>query len=90
MTRFSSLVMRRYSIEPRTKKYDKGYGFLSFTRKYTKKLLDKQPEASKKEVHKADEYLGNNTIDAVTKPNNYNIEKQEPVKKIVIPPEKRE
>ena len=26
--------MTQYSIEPRTRKYVKGYGFLSFTRKY--------------------------------------------------------
>ena len=36
--------MTRYSIEPRTNKYVKGYGFLSFTRnmssKYWKQLLD--------------------------------------------------
>ena len=36
--------MTRYSIEPRTSKYVKGYGFLSFTRnmssKYWKQLLD--------------------------------------------------
>ena len=34
----------RYSIEPRFRKYVKGYGFLSFTRKvgdkYGKKLMD--------------------------------------------------
>ena len=29
--------MRRYSIEPRTRKYVKGYGFLSVARKYEKK-----------------------------------------------------
>ena len=32
--------MRRYSIEPRTRKYVKEYGFLSLTRKYKKQLLD--------------------------------------------------
>ena len=34
--------MPRYSIEPRTKKYVyvKGYGFLSFARKYKKQWLD--------------------------------------------------
>ena len=36
--------MKRYSIEPRTRKYIKGYGVLSFTRnlsnKYAKQLLD--------------------------------------------------
>ena len=34
MTRSSRLAMRRYSIEPRTSKYVKGYGLLSFARKY--------------------------------------------------------
>ena len=34
MTPCSSLAMRQYSIEPRTRKYVKGYGFLSFTSKY--------------------------------------------------------
>ena len=28
--------MRQYSIEPKTRKYVKGYGFLSFARKYKK------------------------------------------------------
>ena len=36
--------MKRYSVEPRTTKYVKGYGFLSFVRnlsnKYRKQLLD--------------------------------------------------
>ena len=36
MTGPFSLAMQRYSIEPRTRKYVKGYGFLSFTRKYKK------------------------------------------------------
>ena len=55
--------MWRYSIEPRTKKYVKGYGFLSFARKYKKQLLDtgldslKTPPA--KVVHRAGEFLGN-------------------------------
>ena len=30
--------MMRYSIEPRTRKYVKGCGFLSFARKYKKQL----------------------------------------------------
>ena len=34
MPRSLSLAMRRYSIEPRTRKYVKGYGFLSFARKF--------------------------------------------------------
>ena len=32
--------MRRYSIELRTRKYVRGYRFLSFARKYKKQLLD--------------------------------------------------
>ena len=34
MTLSSSLAMRRHSIEPRTRKYVKGYGFVSLARKY--------------------------------------------------------
>ena len=55
--------MRRYSIELRTRKYVKGYGFLSFVRKYKKQLLDTGLHAvkttSKKLVHKIGEFLGN-------------------------------
>ena len=32
--------MTRYSIEPWARKYVKAYGFLSFARKYIRKLLD--------------------------------------------------
>ena len=32
--------MTRYSIEPRTRFYVKGYGFLLFPRKYKKELLN--------------------------------------------------
>ena len=46
--------------------------------------------ASKKVVYKLGEFLGNKIPDAVAKWNDDNIEKQEPVKEIVIPPEKRE
>ena len=56
MTRSSSLAMRQYSIQLRTRKYVKGYGFLSFARKYKKQLfntgLDSLKTASKKVVHK--------------------------------------
>ena len=60
MTRYFIEPMWHYSIEPRTRKHVKGYGFLSFARKYGKQLLD---TASKKVIHKAaeatDEFLGN-------------------------------
>ena len=47
------------SIEPRTRKYVKGYGFLSFVGKYKKQLLNTGLDASKKVVHKPGEFLGN-------------------------------
>ena len=79
--------MARHSMEPRTRKYDKGYESLSFARKYKKQLLDTGLYASKKVVHKADEFIGNKIADAVSKSNNDNIEKQE---EIIIPPETRD
>ena len=51
--------MARYSIEPRTRKYDKGYGFLPFEKKQEKQLLEIGLDASKNVVHKAGEFLGN-------------------------------
>ena len=82
--------MRRYSVEPRTKKYVKGYRILSFARKYKKRLLDTGLDSSKKVVHKAGEYIRNKIADAVTKLNDNNTEIQEPDEEIIIPPEKRE
>ena len=38
--------MTQYSIEPRTRKYVKGFGFLLFARKYEKRILDKGLNAS--------------------------------------------
>ena len=55
--------MRRYSIEPRTRKYIKGYGLLSFAKK--PRLLQTGINASKKVFHRTDKYLGNKTADAV-------------------------
>ena len=40
--------MTQHSILPRTRKYAKGYGFLSFARKYKKQLLGTGLDASKK------------------------------------------
>ena len=86
--------MTRYSIKPRTRKNVKGYGFLSFARKYKKQLkdtgLDAVKTASKKVVHKAGEFLGSKTADAITKSNDDKIVKQEPVEEIIIPLHKRE
>ena len=61
MTRSSSLAIRRYSVEPRTRKDNKGYEFSSLARKYKKQLLDTALDAlkttSRKAVHKAGEFL---------------------------------
>ena len=97
--------MMRYSLEPRTRKHVKGYGFLSFARKYKKQLLDTELDAlktvSKKVVHKSaeatGEFLGNKITDAVAKLNNDKIVKPKQVtdenprnvEEITIPPEKR-
>ena len=67
--------MREHSIEPRTRKYVKGCGFLSFVSKHKKELLD---------------IIGNKSADAVTKSNDDKIVKQKSVEEIIIPPEKRE
>ena len=90
--------MQQYSIEPRTRKYVKGYEFLSFARKYKKQLLntglDAVKTASKKAVHKAGEFLGDKTADKVTNPNDHKIvkphENRRNVEEIIIPPGKRE
>ena len=82
--------MTQYSIEPRTRKCVEGYRFLSFTRKYKNQILDRGLDASKNVFHKAGEFIKNKIVDAVTKSNDDNIEKQEPVEEIIISPEKRE
>ena len=82
--------MTRYSIQAKIRKYVKGYGILSFAKKYEKQLLDTELNASKKVVHKAGEILGNEIADAITKSNDDYIEKQEAAEEIIIPPEKRE
>ena len=64
--------------------------FYHFQENIKKQLLDKGLDASKKVVHKTDEFIGNKTADAIIKSGNDNIEKQEPVQEIIIPPEKIE
>ena len=90
--------MRRCSIEPRTRKYVKEYGFLSFARKYKKQLLhiglDSLKTSSKKVVHKEGEFLGNKIGDPVTKSNDDKFVKPDEnprnVVGIIIPLEKRD
>ena len=97
--------MMRYSIEPRTRQFVKGYGFLSFARnflnKYKKQLLDTGLDTLKtasKKVHEATEgrsdFIGNKTEDAVAKSNDNKVvnsdENSRNVEEINFPPEKRE
>ena len=70
--------MTRYCIEPKTRKYAKGYGFLSLAKKYKKQILNKGLDVSKKVAHIADEFIGNKIAYAVNKSHDDNIEKQEP------------
>ena len=72
----------RYSTEPRFKKYVKGYGFLSFARKFgdeygkkimdtvTKTRIDAAKTASKRLVQKiaeaAGDLIGNKIADKIT------------------------
>ena len=94
MTRTLSSAMRQYSIEPRKGKYVNGYWLLSFVRKYSKQLLDTEPDslksAFKNVVRKAGEFLGNKIPDAAAKPNDNKIEKQEFVEEIFLPLEERD
>ena len=90
--------MAGYSIEPRTRKYVEGYGFLSFPRKYKKQLLDTGLDslkiASKKLVHKTGEFSENRIAEAVTKSNDdENVkpaENSRTLEEIIIPLEKRD
>ena len=91
----------RYSTEPRFRKYVKGYGFLSFAKKfgnkYGKKLMDIATKtgidaaktASKRVVQKTAEatgdLIGNKIADKIT-----SIGKPKEIEEIYIPPEKRQ
>ena len=83
MTCSLSLATQRYSPGPRTRKYVKAYGFLSFTRKYRKQLLntglDSLKTTSKKVVQKTGEYRENKVSDVVTYSHDDKIVKTKPV-----------
>ena len=95
----------RYSTEPRFRKYVKGYGFLSFARKfvdkYGKKLIDMAKTASKRVVQKIAEATGdlirNKIADKITllgktkSDGKGNVkEKGKEEQEIYIPPKKRQ
>ena len=59
--------MTQYSIEPRTRKYVRGYGFSLFAREYKNNYWIQDQMLQKKVVHKAVEFTGNKIADAETK-----------------------
>ena len=93
--------MTQYSIEPRTRKYVKGYGFLWFAKifcnKFKKQLFDiglgALKTASKNIVHKAAEatveFIEKMT-DKIVKPKYVINENSRNVEELIAPPEKRE
>ena len=97
--------MTRCSIEPRTIKYLKGHGFLSFGRnlfnKYGKQLSDAATKAgvdavkivSKNVVYEAvearGEFIGNKVANKIVKPKPVSKENSRNVEKIVFTPDKR-
>ena len=82
--------MKLYSLEQRAIKFVKGYGILSFVRKYKKQLQDtglySEKNSFNKLVHKDCKFI--EIADTVTKSNNDKIVKQEPFEETNIPPEK--
>ena len=73
-----------YSLEPSTRKYVKGYEFLSSVRKYQKQILDRRLDGSKKVVHKAGEFIGNIIADTVTESKDNKFVKQKPIEEIIV------
>ena len=84
--------MMQYSIEPIIKKVLKDMDFYHLRENIKIQLLntglDSLKTAFRKEVHKAGEFIGNKIADTVTKSNDDETVKQEPVEEIVIPTEK--
>ena len=93
----------RYSTEPRFRKYVKGYGLLSFAKKFGNKLMDTASKtgidaaktSSKRVVQKTAEatgdLFGNKIADKITsigKPKEK--EKTKEVEEIYIPPKERQ
>ena len=83
--------MMWYSIEPKTRKYVKGYGFLSFARKYRKQLLDTGLVAPKiaswkfsvvdKAAESTGEYIRTKISDTSVKPKHVTDENPKKLKK---------
>ena len=92
--------MTRYSIEPRKRKYVKGYGYLSFARNLSimvaaiKTGLEDLKAAIKKVTHKAAEstaeFIRSKIADRIVKSKLVSYDNLKNVEEIIIPTEKRE
>ena len=88
----------RYSTERKYRKYIKGYGFLSFARKFgdtaTKTGIDVAKTASKRVVQKTAEatgdLIGNKIADKITSIGKPKEKETKEIEEIYIPPEKRQ
>ena len=96
----------RYSIEPKFRKYVKGYGFLSFAKKFgnkygktltdtaTKTGIDGAKTTSKRIVQKTAEatgdLIGNKIADKITSIGKPKEKETKKIEEIYIPPEKRQ
>ena len=91
----------RYSIQPKFRKYIKGYGFLSFSRKFGEKLMDTAKKTgidaakivSKRVVQKTAEatgdFIGNKIADKITSLGKTKSQEKE-TEEIYISAEKRQ
>ena len=85
--------MTQYSTETRMRKYVKGYGFLSFARKYKKKTVigyRTSVKTAPKKVHNTGAFLGSKIAEKIGNPKHMIDESLRNVKEIIIPPEKKE
>ena len=83
----------RYSTEPKYRKYIKGYGFLSFARrfgdKYRKKLIDTATKTGIDAAEATGDQVGNKISDKITSfGKTKSKEKKDERQEIYIPPEK--
>ena len=101
----SIIIKMRYSAESRYRKYVKGYGFLSFARKFgdkdgrklmdsaTKTGIDAAKTASKSVAQKTAEatrdLIGNNIADRITSVRKSKEKEEKKVQEIYIPTEKK-
>ena len=85
-----TLFINAITNELRTRKYVKGYRFLSFARKYKKQILDKGLDALKTAFPKKQPINQlKQQVKQIVKPKREVDENSRNVEEIIIPPEKR-